>query len=64
MKKWEKEILQKQIADESNVTVNLEKFYKQALQEVNDKIQVLMSKILYLVLLALIKKAKKFYYEK
>ena len=44
MKKWEKEILQKQIADESNVTVNLEKFYKQALQEVNDKIQVLMSK--------------------
>ena len=44
MKKWEKEILQKQIQDEAKVTTSLEKIYKQALQEVNDKIQVLMSK--------------------
>ena len=44
MKKWEKEILQNQIQDESMVTIQIENAYKEALDEINDKIQVLMSK--------------------
>lgn len=44
MKKWEKEILQKQISDESMVTIHIENTYKEALDEINDKIQVLLSK--------------------
>lgn len=44
MKKWEKEIAQKQIQDEAKILSRLKKIYGQALQEVNDKIQVLQSK--------------------
>ena len=44
MKKWEKEILQKQIQDEAQVTLRIEKVYKQALDEINDKILVLQTK--------------------
>lgn len=44
MKKWEKEILQKQIQDEQKVLNDLEIIYKSALKETQDKIQVLMAK--------------------
>lgn len=44
MKKWEKEILQKQIQDEKYVTIRIEKVYKQALDEINDKILLLQAK--------------------
>lgn len=44
MKKWEKEILQKQIQDEANVTSRIEAVYKKALDEINDKIMVLQAK--------------------
>lgn len=44
MKKWEKEILQKQIQDEQKVVSRLKAYYKNAIEEVNNKIQVLMSK--------------------
>lgn len=44
MKKWEKEILQKQIQNEANVTSRIEAVYKKALDEINDKIMVLQAK--------------------
>lgn len=44
MKKWEKEILQNQIADESLVTIYIENAYKEALDEINDKILALKAK--------------------
>ena len=44
MKKWEKEILAKQTGNEAMTVVNLEKVYKKSLDEINDKIQVLMAK--------------------
>ena len=44
MKKWEKEILAKQTGDEAMTIINLEKVYKKSLDEINDKIQVLMAK--------------------
>lgn len=44
MKKWEKEILQKQIQDEANVTSRIEAVYKKALDEINDNIMVLQAK--------------------
>lgn len=44
MKKWEKEILQKQLNDEMKVITDLEIIYNNALKEVQDKISVLMSK--------------------
>lgn len=44
MKKWEKEIAQKQIKDESKILSRLKKIYGQALEEVNEKIKVLQSK--------------------
>lgn len=44
MKKWEKEILQKQIQDEQAVISRLEKVYKRSLAEIDDKILVLKSR--------------------
>lgn len=44
MKKWEKEILQKQLSDESFVVLQLERTYKKALDAINDKIMVLKAK--------------------
>ena len=44
MKKWEKEILQKQIKSEQAVIYRLRDSYKFALEAVNEKIQVLMAK--------------------
>lgn len=44
MKKWEKEILQKQLNDEEVVLKQLKTIYNSALSEVQNKIQVLMSK--------------------
>lgn len=44
MKKWEKEIFQKQIQDEKMVVYNLEKTYEKSLDEINDKIMVLQGK--------------------
>lgn len=44
MKKWEKEIVQKQIADEQQVIYRLQDSYKFAIQDVKDKIAVLQSR--------------------
>ena len=44
MKKWEKEILQNQISNESQVTARIETVYKKALEEINDKILALKAK--------------------
>ena len=44
MKKWEKEILAKQIQDESQVTIRIEQVYKKALEEIDNKIMELKSK--------------------
>lgn len=44
MKKWEKEILEKQIQDESQVTIRIEQVYKKALEEIDNKIMALKSK--------------------
>lgn len=44
MKKWEKEILQKQIQNEAHVIVRIEQVYKQALAEIDDKIMALKAK--------------------
>ena len=44
MKKWEKEILQKQLSDESLVVLRLERTYKNALDAIHDKIMVLKAK--------------------
>lgn len=44
MKKWEKEILAKQIQDEGQVTIQIEFAYKEALDEINDKILALKSR--------------------
>lgn len=44
MKKWEKEILQKQIKSEQAVIYRLRDSYKFALEAINEKIQVLMAK--------------------
>lgn len=44
MKKWEKEILAKQIQDESQVTIRIEQVYKKALEEIDNKIMALKSK--------------------
>ena len=43
MKKWEKEILAKQIQDESQVTIRIEEVYKKALEEIDNKIMELKS---------------------
>ena len=44
MKKWEKEILQKQINDEQQVLYRLQDSYRFALEGVNEKIQILLSR--------------------
>ena len=44
MKKWEKEILEKQIKDESQVTVRMEVVYNKALSEIDNKILRLKAK--------------------
>lgn len=44
MKKWEKEILEKQIKDEKAAISRLKKTYQYSLTEVEEKIQILMSK--------------------
>ncbi|WP_096203183.1 hypothetical protein [Bacillus sp. FJAT-45350] len=44
MKKWEKEILQKQNSDQYQVLKKLKKSYQTAIAEVEDKIQVLQSR--------------------
>lgn len=44
MKSWEKEILQKQIANEQQVINRIELVYKKALEEIDDKILTLRSK--------------------
>lgn len=44
MKKWEKEILQKQIDSEQQVIYRLQDSYKFALEGVNEKIQILMNR--------------------
>lgn len=44
MKKWEKEILQKQNSDQTAVLNKLKKSYKSAISEIEDKIRVLQSK--------------------
>ena len=44
MKKWEKEILQKQIDDEKQVLYRLQDTYQYAIQSVKDKIAVLQAK--------------------
>lgn len=44
MKKWEKEILAKQIQDEGQVTIQIEFAYKEALDEIDDKILALKSR--------------------
>lgn len=44
MKKWEKEILAKQIQNESQVTLRLEAVYKKSLEEIDDKIMALKAK--------------------
>ena len=44
MKQWEKEILQKQIANEQQVINRIELVYKKALEEIDDKILALKSK--------------------
>ena len=44
MKKWEKEIVQKQISSEQQVIYRLKDSYKFAIQDVKDKISVLQSR--------------------